>query len=360
MEIQDINQDWDNVKKRWVAWWNQELYDRALVVVGSARDGVMPQEQQEVDLETYWTDVDGMIRRTLETVRTTYYGGEYLPIFSHLWAVGHAVLFGCKPHYRPDTIWVDPAPVGDDGFPNLDGWRDSPWWDWMLRSTSAAAQACRGRYFIWTGWGNHAGDTLALVRGTEQFLMDIATNPEWVKSAVKKMSDILIEVFEELWNLASAQVTGVEGSLNYVSNWSPGRTMGFDCDMACMVSPETFEEIFLPPLQETMRLADHRMWHLDGIGNFKHLDALLEVSQLHAVQIGPGDGNPGVLHWIHLIRRIQAKGKSVIVSVAPSEIQPLMEQVQPEGLCIGTWAGSEAEAREIVDLVGELTRRRNW
>lgn len=43
-----------------------------------------------------------------------------------------------------------------------------------------------------------------------------------------------------------------------------GATPGFDCDISCNISPQQFEDLLLPPLIETMRTVDRRIYHLDG------------------------------------------------------------------------------------------------
>jgi len=354
MSMDKILDDWPMVKERWAAWWEGEMVDRPLLQVFAPKDGATPGEPQDVDLVAQWTDIDFMIRRTLEQVRTTYYGGESLPVFWHNWSAGHVLYFGCEPHFTENTVWVDPAPVGDDGYPSFDGWRESPWWKWMFESTEAVARRDQGQYFIMPMWGNHAGDNLSLVRGIQQLLMDIATDRKWVKWAVKAVSDIQIEVFAELWPLVSQQMTGLEGSVNYCSCWSPKRTIAFDCDLSAMISSEAYKELFLPPLVETMHTVDHRIYHVDGPGALHHLATLLDLPELQAIQWIPGAGHMEVMQWLPVIKRIQERGKSVQVFASPQEVEPLLKEIKPEGLVISTHCETEAQARQLVARVGSL------
>ena len=130
--------------------------------------------------------------------------------------------------------------------------------------------------------------------------------------------------------------------------------MGFDCDVSCMFSNEVFKEMFLPPLLETMHTVDHRIYHLDGPGAFQHLDTLLDLPELQAIQWVPGAGHTEVTQWIPLIQRIQSKGKGVQVGASPQEIEPLLREVRPEGLLIRTGCKTEEEARRLLDRVASL------
>jgi hypothetical protein len=206
-------------------------------------------------------------------------------------------------------------------------------------------------------WGNHAGDNLALVRGSEALMRDVAENPAWVRQAVQQVSDILIEVYAALWPLVDESITGVEGSYNYCGLWSPARTMAFDCDVSCMLSPRQFEELFLPPLVQTMRTVDHRIYHLDGVVALQHLDALLALPELHAIQWLPGAGKERtILDWVPVIRRIQRAGKNALVYAEAHEIPALLGEVSARGLCIGTTCASEQEARDLLAVVKRLSR----
>ncbi len=352
--IEIINEDWSNVKQRWQAWWEQEILDRVVIAVTAPKDGVTPYHLPAVDPETQWTSADTMIQRTLEISRTTYFGGEALPIFNHNWSAGHALYFGCQPHFAPDTVWVDPAPTSLDGYTHLgDTWRTNPWYSWVLETTRGAALASQGRYFMQSLWGNGATDTLALARGIQNLLCDLAETPAVVKSALKRVSDILIEAVGAVWQIMGPGKLDLEGSLNYTGCWSHGRTMGLDCDISCMISPDTFREIVLPPLIETMYTVDHRIYHLDGPGAIKHLDTLLALPDLQAVQWVPGTGQEAIQQWIPLIQHVQKAGKGIAISVAVQEIDLLLEEVQPEGLFISTTCQREGEARALVERLAQ-------
>lgn len=355
-----IVEDWENVKQRFIAWWQGEIYDRPLIAVTAPRQARAQASPESVSgapidkacLRAQWTDIAVMLHRQEQILESTYFGGEAIPLFFHNWSAGHSLYFGCQPHFTPDTVWVDPAPVDADGYPILDGWQENPWWQWMQDNTLRAAQASRGRYFVMPMWGNHAGDNLGLIRGTEKLLEDTVYRRAWVKRVVKQLSDIQKTVFERLWQLVAPSITGVEGSVNYVSCWSPERTLAFDCDLSCMISPRDFREIFLPPLLDTMQTVTHRIYHLDGWVALHHLETLLSLTELHAIQWLPGAGREAIAQWIPLIQRVQAAGKSIAIYIQPEELPVVLGECRPEGLFINMACVSEEQARRVVEAVG--------
>ncbi|NQT91371.1 MAG: hypothetical protein HQ559_01320 [Lentisphaerae bacterium] len=351
--LERVVEDWDGVKKRWEAWWECELHDRVLMCVTAPRNNVSPPDLPAVNTRSKWTDIDYMVRRTRETSRTTWHGGEKLPTFVHYWSVGHALPFGCEPQFNEDTIWAAPAPVGSDGYPTFDGWREPPWWTWMLEATEKAVLESRGEYFVLPMWGNDAVDNLAVIRGTEQLLMDIAENPGWVTDAVDTLSDIFMEMYRELRQRVDRGRDLIEGSVTGQGCWTAGTAASFDCDTAAMVSPDVFQGIFLPPLVRTMRTVDRRVYHFDGACALQHMDAVLDTPEIHAIQWLPGAGREEIMQWVPVIERIQAKGKAVLVYVTPDEVAPLLREVRPEGLCINTHCPTEDEGRGLLDSLSK-------
>jgi hypothetical protein len=347
--LDEYLEDWSLVKKRWEAFWEHGLYDRPILQVKAPRQGVFPQTET-VDAETQWTDISFMIDRTLRDMRSTYYGGEAIPWCWNPISAGYAVLFGCKPHFTDATVFVDPAAAEEDGYPALDGWRESSWWPWIREGMRAFAQASRRRFFVPVFWGNSAMDILGVVRGVEDFMMDIACNPAWVKQAVRRMNEIQHEIFEEIWEFVQPEATGMDGNVDSSGFWSPGKARTFDADLAYNISNRAFKELILPPMAEWMQEIDNSSWHLDGKGNLTHLETLLDLPQLKAIQWVQGDGpHKPILPWVPLIRKIQERGKSIQVLCEPEEVESLLAEISPEGLAISTYCKTEGEARRLLE-----------
>jgi len=186
-------------------------------------------------------------------------------------------------------------------------------------------------------------------------MLDVLLNPGWLRSAVSEMNDILHEIYEELWQFVQPEVVGVEGSLDYCGCWSPGRALAFDADMAYGVGDKPFRELMLPPLVEWMSKMDHVIWHLDGPGNLNHLDTLLALPEVDAIQWVPGSGKQDVLQYISLIQKIQRAGKSVQVACRPAEVEPLLREVSPAGITMWVYdCETEAEARRLLERVTRM------
>ena len=96
---------------------------------------------------------------------------------------------------------------------------------------------------------------------------------------------------------------------------SDGRYYIPSCDFSIMVSTEMFREFFLPELLAEIAWLDRTVYHLDGPGALRHLDTLLDIGQLDAIQFVYGDGAKPASRWMHVFKRIQAGGKNLHITI---------------------------------------------
>ncbi|MBT3276172.1 MAG: hypothetical protein HN368_23695, partial [Spirochaetales bacterium] len=93
--------------------------------------------------------------------------------------------------------------------------------------------------------------------------------------------------------------------------------------------------VFLPGVIEVCNFYDRSIYPLDGPGALRHLDALLDIKALDAVQWVPGAGNEGFSKWIDVYKKIQAAGKGIqIFGLELSDFPLLFEHLNPEGVYI--------------------------
>lgn len=83
-------------------------------------------------------------------------------------------------------------------------------------------------------------------------------------------------------------------------------------DFLCMISRAMFNEFFLDAIREECQFYDKSIYHLDGPMALKHLDALLSIPELNAIQWLPGTGNEGFTRWIEVYQRIQEAKKGFV------------------------------------------------
>jgi 5-methyltetrahydrofolate--homocysteine methyltransferase len=128
------------------------------------------------------------------------------------------------------------------------------------------------------------------------------------------------------------------------------------CDFSAMISPRMFEEFVLPYLWEQCERLDYSVYHLDGVEAIKHLDLILSIPKLTALQWTAGANEPGAgaAEWFEIYRRARKAGKSLLLlDVDGKDVPRLVEELGPEGLLIGTAASSQGACpvREAEELL---------
>jgi hypothetical protein len=121
-----------------------------------------------------------------------------------------------------------------------------------------------------------------------------------------------------------------------------------------MFSPEMFRKFVVPFLREQCAYLDYSMYHLDGNEQFRHLDALLEIEELDAIEWTPNANLPlgGDPQWYGLYRRILDAGKSVqAYLVWPREIVPLLDAVGGRGVYILGMFRNRAEVDAVAQEI---------
>lgn len=103
-------------------------------------------------------------------------------------------------------------------------------------------------------------------------------------------------------------------------------------DFSIMVSRAMFEAFFLPAVIRECQYLDRALYHLDGPGALRHLDCLLAIPELEAIQFSPGDGKDGFAHWVEVYQRIQRAGKGLQVNCRLEEVDQVIEALRPEGV----------------------------
>jgi len=134
--------------------------------------------------------------------------------------------------------------------------------------------------------------------------------------------------------------------------------MTLQSDVSCMISPSMFEEFVAPELEEMTSWLDGSIYHLDGPDALQHLDRLLALDELRAIQWTPGTGQETGLAWLDLYKRIQAAGKAVVISLEYDEVETAVRELVPEELFILTGAPSPADAEALLERAAEITAKR--
>jgi hypothetical protein len=98
-------------------------------------------------------------------------------------------------------------------------------------------------------------------------------------------------------------------------------------------------------------MCDASIYHLDGPNAVQHLDSLLQIRELNAIQWVYGAGNGRASDWMHLYKKIQAAGKGIQLTLEANELDYFMQELRPNGVWLKLWAGSKEEAEALLKKI---------
>jgi 5-methyltetrahydrofolate--homocysteine methyltransferase len=128
-----------------------------------------------------------------------------------------------------------------------------------------------------------------------------------------------------------------------------------ECDVICLLGPRHARRFVLPAIAEEAAYLDHCIFHLDGPAALVHLDDLLAIPAIDAIQWVPGDGQPRSPQWMDLLQKIQAAGKGLWLDWTAEEIRQHYGDLRPEGVCFYTTVSSPQAADELLDWLKRHT-----
>lgn len=353
-------EDWETATKRWEAFWHREVIDRVVLWVTAPRSKPLPYKEPPTpaSLEQQWLDIEFRLAQTEATFACTFYGGEAFPNFwCNLGPGIMATYIGATPRFRETTVWFETPMEWEDVFACLHFDPENRWWQFTKQLTEAATQHFADKAMVGITDLGGVTDILASLRGTLNLLEDFVSEPTKVRRASERITYLWFRYYEELDNIIRTYIHGCTG---WMGLWSTKRWYPIQCDFSYMISPKQFEDLVLPFLSEQCRWLDHSVYHWDGLGQLVHLDLLLSIPELDAIQWTPGAGNPSVDDpcWYPYYKRIQQAGKGlVLLGSATQNVERLIKDLSPKGLFISTWCSSEEEAKELLKQAESWTAR---
>ena len=151
-------------------------------------------------------------------------------------------------------------------------------------------------------------DVLATLLGNEEYMFALFDEPEEVLRVQNEIWNAFMDAYRDLESVLG---TDHPGYSDWSGLYSKERSYIFQDDFAYMISPEMFEEYALDDIKKLKKEFPNAMYHLDGVGNLKHLDMLLDNTDIQAYQWVYGAGQPSARHWMEVYDRLHERGKNM-------------------------------------------------
>ncbi len=348
--------DFEEAKRYWRAFWEGSIIDRPCCRVTAPKDGIEipaypPSFHYNIDPSEYRNIAEQFDR----FASSIYWAGEAVPVFGPNFGPDiFAAFYGAELDFSessPETSWA--VPFIDD-WSNVKGLFDKPggkWWERTLKFYAEMADVAQGR-FIGCMPDLHGNlDGLAAIRGPQKLCEDLLDFPEQIDIAMLEIRKGYAPVYDEIYRVGKME----SGTSCWLPYYSEKRFCVLQCDFITMISPAHLRRWVIPALTEEASYLDHSVFHYDGPGALVHLEDILSIKEIHSIQWTPGDGQPPLIEWIDLLKRIQTAGKGLYISATPEEVKVFHKELKPEGVFYNVGANSQKEADELLKWLKDNT-----
>ncbi len=354
-----VKRNWEETRDRFVEWWNR----RGIVLgqwgygVVDPRKAIFPSPPEPRSLEQRHTDPTYLVSYAGWDLARRSFPVDSLPLVCPgIQTVELASYLGAELSFDEQTIWYSPSSRAVEPE-NLALDEGNKWYRRTSETLRRQSLLAGDRYLSSLPAISPGLDVLAEVEGIERLLTDLVDRPGTVGRLLDRIDDLFFRVHGRF----SDMIRRPDGStaFYYFMLWSPGTVTQLQCDVAAMISPAMFEEFVLPGMTRIADRIDHTLFHVDGPPMLQHIELLLTIESLDAIEFTPGPGVPpgGDRHWYDLYRKVLDAGKSIQVVVSELEnIEPLLDALGANGVYLLTLFDTAEELEQAESVVSRYRK----
>ena len=347
MELKNMT-DFEKSLQRFEAWWDRQIIDRPPVTIGvSTSKPRKTVAKHHASLRDRWLDGEYVLDLVEAGVESGVFMAETFPrYYPNLGPEICSACYGSDLTFTEGSSWSTPVLKNIRDVLKMKPDLDAFYWQWIRRQTQASVERSAGRWITGIADLHTQGDLLASLREPQDFCLDFMDDLEGVELACRHVTPEFDTYFNDLYRFIKP--TG-QPCMTWGGAPHHAPMYYVSCDFICMISPAHFARTILPAIEYEISRLDRSIFHLDGPGGLKHLDALL-ATELDAIQWTYGAGQGSAKDWLPVYKRCQAAGKSIEIHIqSPEDARIVMDHLKPEGAWLACgFTVSETEAKAFL------------
>lgn len=344
--------NWQEAKQKWINYWQQKNTGRPLMCViarklevenltdgrpveGGIADVMcqgkyygLPEELQWKTMADKYQNAEQIVARYRHFCETHEFLGESFPNLNVDFGPGSlAAYLGAEIDFKEDTVWFHPCLKDWEDVPPFAFDPEAKWFQEHLALVKKCRELAGDDFYVDMPDLMENIDVLASLRGAQDILYDMIDEPEIIRERIDQIGSLYYEYYDRFYEIIKDQDGGSAYTVFQI--FGPGRTVKLQCDFSAMMSPDGFREFIQDSLRRQAAGADHVLYHLDGPDAIRHLDAVLEIDEIDALQWTSGDAGPdGTLpKWDVIYDKVIGAGKSLWIKVYTGEFEDWLHNV---------------------------------
>ena len=231
---------------------------------------------------------------------------------------------------RAGTVWAEPSRPVPKTLEELKARLQTSWLEKMAAATRANVVAAGSEILIAESLFRGPADCLESLIGGEQLCLWLYDRP----ALLAEMADWLADRVAELQRAQFENTPSFHGgTINRYRLWGPGKNIVTQADIANVMSPKHFRDIFVPSYRTLIGGFDTATIHFHSSAR-QHMTALLEIEELAAVEWAMDPTGPTLEEMIPVFVQILETKCVILMNIKPHEVSLLLNNLPHEGLCI--------------------------
>jgi len=352
--------NWAETQEKFTNYWQQQNTGRPLMIVVAKKEEAkpLPTELKAVDMVDKYQDANRMVARYRHFCENHLFLAESFPNMSVDFGPGSiAAYLGSDIEFRPDTIWFTEVVDDWEETPKLTFDPENKWFQRHIKLYKDIHKQAAGDFLIPIPDLMENIDVLVSLRGGQNTIYDLIDEPKIVEERIAEVSDVYFEYYNHFYEIIKDPV---DESCAYTvfQIWGKGKTGKIQCDFSALMSPAQFHDFIKEPLRAQAKQLNNVLYHLDGPDAIKHLDALMEIEEIDALQWTSGDHGPdGTLEdWYVIYDKARLAGKSLWIKIYTGDLD---EQIRGVDKLVARYGShsmllhfdimSEADAKKLLE-----------
>lgn len=320
-------ENWNETREKFQNWWKQKNTGRPLmnVIARKPLSSNLSESDSYESLEDKYFNAEKMVKRYRQYCKNHIFLGESFPNMSVDFGPGSlAGYIGSNIVFNKDTVWFEElnGELKDISFDP-----ENSWYKKHLKLIKDCRNLAGNDFLICIPDLMENIDVLSSLRGAQNVIFDMMDEPRKVEKWIDQITKCYPKYYDSFYDVVEDEYGGSAYTVFQI--YGSGKTVKLQCDFSAMMSPDNFKDFIVDSLQKQGEKLDNVLYHLDGPDAIKHVDALMKIDEIDALQWTSGDYGPdGTLEeWDVIYDKVRNAGKSLWIKIYSGEYEDWIKNV---------------------------------